>query len=171
MKKNKISTLESFHRVLSDSYKQTAPTLEQLEDDSNCLTKGSDASGYSDCYDFPTLFDSEAEEYESYNRSCGFANFDELAMFCECQNFTDEECARELYVLLYDDIDLANQYFETLHPYDQETLFEFYMAAKKGFNHCFKYDPDAPLAIYYYEGKYFLAYSSEDEDEPLYEVH
>lgn len=103
------------------------------------------------------------ENYEGCE-NC-FSDFDELAVFCECQNFTDEECARELSHLLYDDVDLANKYLRELHPWDQETLYAFYIAARDGFNSKWKYEDDAPLALLCDGKKVFFAYSEEEKGE------
>ena len=108
-----------------------------------------------------TVEDKPAEEVENYGT---FSDFDELALFCECKNFTNEEMAEELNYILYEDIDLATEYFDTLHPFDKEMLYAFYIAAKEGFNSKWKLDDDAPLGIFCDEGKIFLAYSEESEE-------
>lgn len=101
------------------------------------------------------------EGYEEYENS--LSSFDELASMVGCENFTDEECAKELSYLLYADVDLANEYLHELHPFDQETLYAFYVAAKDGFNTSWKYNDDAPLGLYCDGKKIFFAYSEEEK--------
>ena len=118
------------------------------------------SENYSTISKSENFFDSDYEEYEN-----SLSSFDELASMVGCENFTDEECARELSYLLYADVDLANEYLHELHPFDQETLYAFYVAAKDGFNTSWKYNDDAPLGFYCDGKKIFFAYSEEEKGE------
>lgn len=115
------------------------------------------SENYSSFSDSETLFDSEREEYN-------YTDFGELARFCGCENFTPEQCASELSHLLYGDIELSNKLLHELHPFDQETLYLFYMSAKLGKN-SWRYLGDAPLEFCFYDNEYFFAYSEEEKGE------